>query len=182
MRVEIDSDAELCLRPLCESDLPELQRLMDTIYRSAYQYMWKDQGDWYLHLIYNIQNFQKELSRERSHYFYVDSAGQPIGILKYDYPFSPREVEIPAAMKLHRLYLHSDFHGKGVAQALVKHCEKIAQENGLLSIWLEVMSNQPQARRFYQKTGFEFVHSYSLDFERLLPEYRGIEIWKKDLG
>jgi ribosomal protein S18 acetylase RimI-like enzyme len=52
----------------------------------------------------------------------------------------------------------------------------------LSTIWLEVMSFQPQAKRFYQKIGFEHLLSYQLDFERIYPEYRGIEIWKKELS
>lgn len=158
-----------------------LYSLMDEIYRKAYRYVWLDQGDWYVDLIYSLQTLEKELSRSRSHYFFVESGNQKIGILKYDFPFSPREITIPDSMKLHRLYLHADFHGKGVAKTLVDHCVQVGLENGLKSIWLEVMSCQPQAKKFYQKMGFEHLMSYQLDFERLFPEYRGIEIWKKDL-
>lgn len=175
-------DSNLVLNPIQLTDQPELYALMDDIYRDSYRSIWTDQGDWYMELIYNPETLKKELSRDRSHYFFVEVSSQKIGILKFDFPFSPREFEIPNAMKLHRLYLHRDFHGKGIAQALLFHCEAIAKENRLSSIWLEVMSFQPQAKRFYQKIGFQHILSYQLDFERIYPQFRGIEIWKKDLS
>jgi len=181
MKIKLDSASDLFLNPIHPDDQEDLYRLMDEIYRASYSNFWYDLGDWYINLIYNPGNVQKELLRNFSHYFFVEVASEKIGILKYDFPFSPREIEIPNAMKLHRLYLHPHFHGKGIAKVLVEHCQKVALENNLMTIWLEVMTSQPQAKRFYQKMGFEHLWSYQLDFEMLLPEYRGIEIWKKDL-
>jgi GNAT superfamily N-acetyltransferase len=178
----LNADTGLTLSPIQLTDQPELYVLMDEIYRNSYDSIWTDKGDWYMNLIYCPETLEKEIRRDRSHYFHVEVASRKIGILKYDFPFSPREIEIPNAMKLHRLYLHRDFHGKGIAQTLLIHCEEIAKKNMLSTIWLEVMSFQPQAKRFYQKIGFEHLLSYQLDFERIYPEYRGIEIWKKELS
>lgn len=181
MKITLDSHLNLVLTPIQSENQPVLYQLMDEVYRLSYRYIWEDQGDWYVNLIYNRHTLLKELKRPTSNYFFVELDGKKIGILKYDFPFSPKEIEIPNSMKLHRLYLHPDVHGKGIAQILLSHCEEMAKENGITSIWLEVMSCQPQAKRFYQKVGFEKLLSYQLDFERIFPEYRGIEIWKKDL-
>ncbi len=181
MNITLDSQLQLVLIPVQLDDQPALYELMDEVYRSGYRYIWEDQGDWYVNLIYNPHTLEKELNRSTSHYFFVELSDQKIGILKYDFPFSPREIEIPNAMKLHRLYLHPDFQGKGIAQLLLAHCEVVAKENKIASIWLEVMACQLQAKKFYQKMGFEPVLTYELDFERIFPEYRKIEIWKKDL-
>lgn len=181
MNICLDPAFHLFLNPIHSEDQPILFTLMDEIYRVSYGNFWYDRGDWYVDLIYNPDNVQKEVRREFSHYFFVEVAGEKIGILKYDFPFSPHEIEIPEAMKLHRLYLHPYFHGKGIAKVLLEHCEKVAREYNLKTIWLEVMTSQPQAKRFYRKMGFEHLLSYQLGFEMLLAEYRGIEIWKKDL-
>lgn len=181
MEIILDSASGLFLNPIQPKGQSDLYRLMDEIYRVSYSSFWYDLGDWYVDLIYNPDNVRKELLRDFSHYFFVEVAGEKIGILKYDFPFSPRQIEIPEAMKLHRLYLHPHFHGKGMAKVLVEHCETVARENSLKAIWLEVMTSQPQAKRFYRKMGFGQLLSYQLDFEMLLPGYRGIEIWKKDL-
>jgi GNAT superfamily N-acetyltransferase len=181
MDITLDCHLNLVLKRIELKDQKVLYRLMDEIYRHSYRHIWKDEGDWYLDLIYNPETLNKELGRKRNHYFFVDLDGRKIGILKYDFPFSPREIEIPNAMKLHRLYLHPDFHGKGIAPLLVDHCEKVAKANNLESIWLEAMECQPQAGRFYEKMGFTSILSYQLNFEVMLSEYRGIKIMKKSL-
>lgn len=181
MNISLDSQLQLVLTVVRSEDQPLLFQLMGEVYRSGYEYIWEDQGDWYVNLIYNRHRLHKELKRATTHYFFVEVAKRKIGILKYDFPYSPREIELPKAMKLHRLYLHPEFQGKGIAQTLLIHCEQTAIENGLSTIWLEVMSCQPQAKKFYQKMGFKHILSYNLDFERIYPDYRGIEIWKKDL-
>ncbi len=173
--------SDLSLIPIQIADQSKLFQMMEVVYKSAYQHFWTDQGDWYLELCYNPENVKKELSRSRSHYFFVVFEGTSVGILKYDYPFSPRETDIPNAMKLHRLYLDSSVHGKGIASELMRYVEKIAIENSLDYIWLEAMLEKPQAKRFYEKMGYEWVLTYQLDFERLHPEVRGIQIMKKEL-
>ncbi len=181
MKIDLLATPKVSLIPVLLLDQPILYQLMDEVYRDSYRYIWKDQGDWYMDLIYNTETLRKELGRDRSHYFFVEAEDRKIGILKYDFPISPREIEIPEAMKLHRLYLHQDFHGKGIAQFLVDHCEQVASANNLKSVWLEAMECQPQAKRFYEKMGFESVYTYQLDFEMMHPEYRGIQIMKKNL-
>lgn len=181
MNITLDSQLKVVLTSVQKEDQPILYSLMDEVYRSGYRYIWTDDGDWYVNLIYNPHTLFKELKRAITHYFFVEVSGQKIGILKYDFPFSPREVEIPNAMKLHRLYLHSDFHGKGIAKILMDHCENVARQNGLEAIWLEAMECQQQAIRFYKKMGFEKALTYTLDFERIFPQYRQIQIMKKRL-
>ncbi len=181
MNITLDSNLGLVLTPIQADDQPILYQLMDEVYRSGYRYIWEDQGDWYVNLIYNRHTLYKELKRPTSHYYFVELDQKKIGILKYDFPFSPKEIEIPNSMKLHRLYLNPEVHGKGIARKIMEFCDSEAKKNGLSSIWLEVMSCQPQAKKFYEKVGFKPVMSYQLNFERIFPEYRGIEIWRKDL-
>lgn len=170
------------LSPIVEKDTDLLFELMENIYKEAYQDFWQDRGDWYLNLIYNKENIKKEISRERTHYFFVSWENERVGILKYDFPFSPREIHIPNAMKLHRLYLSSRTHGQGVAKALMIHIEQVAKNNQLDSIWLEAMVSKAQAKRFYEKCGYQKIFEYRLDFEKLKDEYRQIQIMKKDLN
>lgn len=182
MKLTLSSEPNLILNPVQEADQTTLFQLMDEVYRSGYEDFWTDRGDWYVDLIYNPETVKKELSRARSHYFFVEWENEKIGILKYDFPFSPREIEIPNAMKLHRLYLHPKAHGKGIAQALMNHCFQIAKESDLDFIWLEAMDKKEQALKFYQKMGFEIIYSYTLDFERILPEFRRIHILKRPIS
>lgn len=181
MQITLDPKLDLRLNRIQSGDQPSLYSLMKDVYPYGYKHYWEDGGQWYVELIYNPETVRKEIARSRSHYFFVVWNGEKVGILKYDFPFSPREVEIPNAMKLHRLYLHPKAQGQGVAQVLMEHCFQVALENGLETIWLEAMESQAQAKRFYEKMGFELAYTYTLDFERIFPEYRSIQILKKSL-
>lgn len=161
---------DLNLIPIKPDDQRSLFTLMDEVYRYTYRQIWSDEGEWYVNLIYGQENLEKELGRSRSHYFFVEWKNEKIGILKYDFPFSPKELQLPNAMKIHRLYLHHKAHGKGIAPLLMNHCEAIARRHHLETLWLEVMECQVQAKRFYEKCGFAPVYTYQLDFERIFPE------------
>jgi GNAT superfamily N-acetyltransferase len=177
----IQISERLALHPIQISAHSELYPLIREIYLSAYPNFWVDQGEWYLDLCYSIKNLTKELSRPNVYYFFVEFENEKVGILKYDFPFSPRQVEIPNALKLHRLYLSETVQGTGIAQELMNYVEQIAITNELDNIWLEAMEQKSQAKRFYEKMGFDLVHTYQLDFERLLPEVRGIHIFQKKI-
>ncbi len=179
MKININQD--LVLIPIKIEDQQELLNLMIEVYPPAYQDFWEDDCSWYLDHCYNPKNLKKELSYETSNYFFVEFNGFKAGIFKYDFPFSPKEFDLPNAMKLHRLYLHEDIHGTGVAKALMEWAEKIAVENRLDYIWLEAMEQKPQAKRFYEKMGYELVYSYILDFELIKPSFRGIHIFQKKM-
>jgi ribosomal protein S18 acetylase RimI-like enzyme len=54
-----------------------------------------------------------------------------------------------------RFYVVQDFHGTGIAQALMDACAHEARKRGGSTLWLGVWSLNPRAIRFYQKWGFE---------------------------
>jgi len=181
MKHILSNELKLILVPIKIEDKKALFTLMNEVYRHSYRKIWKDEGDWYVNLIYSEENVAKELGRTPTHYFFVEWKEEKIGILKYDFPFSPTHVPISKAMKIHRLYLHEKAHGKGIAALLMSHTEEIAKQHHLETLWLEVMEFQLQAKRFYEKCGYQSIYSYQLDFEKILPEYRGIEIWSKEI-
>jgi len=177
--MKIELTPQINLVRIQPEDTEFLIELMCKVYKDTYHDFWRDGGDWYTQLIYNSSNIQKELKRITSHYFFVEYEEEKVGILKYDFPFSPRETQIPNAMKLHRLYLSPKVHGKGIAAVLMKHIENMASDNDLDWIWLEAMDAKPQAKRFYLKNDYQIEFTYTLDFEHLKPEYRQIHIMKK---
>lgn len=63
-------------------------------------------------------------------------------------------------IELLRLYVDSDWHGKGVAQALMNECIQHAQQIGFLTLWLGVWERNFKAHAFYRKYSFEVVGSH----------------------
>ena len=63
---------------------------------------------------------------------------------------------LPAA-EIARFYVDVDFHGRGIAQAMMAEVLRLAVERGAASLWLSCWQQQPQAIRFYEKEGFRIA-------------------------
>jgi len=66
-----------------------------------------------------------------------------------------RAVEIRPAAELSKLYLLPDYHGAGVATALMERTLATFAEWGARCVWLGVNQENRRAQRFYIKSGFK---------------------------
>ena len=57
--------------------------------------------------------------------------------------------------ELSKLYLLPDYHGSGVATALMDATLATAAEWGMRCVWLGVNQENQRAQRFYLKSGFK---------------------------
>ena len=73
--------------------------------------------------------------------------------LRFDGP-TPEPVSPRPAAELARFYVDPAYHGAGVAQAMMAEVDRIARARGAAALWLSVWQDQPQAVRYYEKTGF----------------------------
>jgi ribosomal protein S18 acetylase RimI-like enzyme len=62
--------------------------------------------------------------------------------------------------EIQRLYVASDWHGKGVAQRLMDACIEAMQRRGSDVVWLGVWERNPRAIAFYKKFGFVEVGAH----------------------
>ncbi len=53
-----------------------------------------------------------------------------------------------------RMYVPPQWRGRGVAQALLRHLERLSQQNGFRILRLETGIHQPEAVRLYEGMGF----------------------------
>lgn len=77
-----------------------------------------------------------------------------------------RESAAPACItgeepvELWRFYVAQAWHGRGVAQALMRAVEAEAGRRGKRTLWLGVWERNPRAIAFYEKSGFAEVGSH----------------------
>ena len=57
-------------------------------------------------------------------------------------------------VELQRLYVHLDFHGKGVGKLMVNRLEHMAKEQGFQYMWLGVWEENRIGIKVYEKLGF----------------------------
>lgn len=58
---------------------------------------------------------------------------------------------------VHRLAVHPEYQGKGIAQKLMDFGETLAKENNCLSVRLDTFSKNPRNNRFYQARNYQQV-------------------------
>ena len=59
--------------------------------------------------------------------------------------------------ELYRIYVASEWHGKGVAQNLMRESIAAAVQAQSDCVWLGVWEHNPRAQAFYRKSGFDVV-------------------------
>lgn len=67
---------------------------------------------------------------------------------------APDFIAASTPIEIQRLYLVGEWHGKGVAQALMEACIEEALRSHSDAIWLGVWEQNPRAISFYNKCGF----------------------------
>jgi diamine N-acetyltransferase len=73
---------------------------------------------------------------------------------------APQCVTGEAPIELWRLYIEREWHGHGIAQALMRHIERLARRAGASTLWLGVWERNERAKAFYRKSGFIDVGSH----------------------
>lgn len=70
---------------------------------------------------------------------------------------TPPCVPAPDSIELLRFYVDRPWHGRGIAQLLMRAVEDTARQAGARTLWLGVWERNPRAIAFYAKCGFTDV-------------------------
>jgi GNAT superfamily N-acetyltransferase len=97
---------------------------------------------------------QRELADAAYTYLIVEMDGSPAGYACVKDGEAPECVTGPAPVEVLRFYVLQEFHGTGVAQALMDACAADARARDGRTLWLGVWDQNPRAIRFYTKWGF----------------------------
>ena len=104
-------------------------------------------------------NWLTELGDARYAVRIVEHDGEAIGFAKLGPPSLPFEVG-PLAIELRQFYVLGPWQGRGVAAALMAWTLDEAGRRRAEEIYLSVFVDNPRARRFYERYGFEAVGRY----------------------
>ncbi len=90
----------------------------------------------------------------------VDADGQLVGYAQLRRGRAPACVEGDAPIELWRFYLAREWHGRGLAQALMRRVDEEADLAKARTLWLGVWERNERAKAFYRKCGFVDVGAH----------------------
>jgi GNAT superfamily N-acetyltransferase len=98
---------------------------------------------------------KRELRDPAVTYLIAEQDGRTAGYAQVREGDAPPCVAGARPVEVRRFYVLPDFHGTGIAQALMNACADEARGRGGRTLWLGVWDQNPRAIRFYTKWGFE---------------------------
>lgn len=110
----------------------------------------------YLNEAFTLPQFEKEFDEPGSVYLVVEAEGGHL----IGYARLRRNAEVNAYLgtnqvELQRFYIDVAYQGKGIADALMAECLKVARHQQVKWMWLGVWEHNLKAQRYYLKHGFE---------------------------
>ena len=132
------------------------QLATETFYDTFKDTCTKEDMDGFLYDYYNVEQVKKELSDTNDFFYFAEIDGIAVGYIriKEDYTAFPT-MQQWKALELKRLYVATEYHGKGIAQELMNFVFDFANKNSYDVVWLGVWEYNYRAQKFYKKIGFE---------------------------
>lgn len=139
-------------------DLPELAKLAGAIWRACYPgIISAAQIEYMLSKMYSQETLREELHSKNIRFYRLLVAEQGLGFA------SIGPTEAADVMKLHKLYLRPEWHGRGLGSRLLKHCEAEAARFGAHRLILSVNKRNARAITAYQRNGFAIAEAVVTD-------------------
>jgi len=140
--------------PATAADLPAISRLAGVIWRAHYpSIISTEQIDYMLGKMYALETLREEISIRKIRYEQLFVSDELIGFAAYG------PAEQPDVFKLHKIYLHPAWHGRGFGSLLLEHCENEVRRRGAKKLFLTVNKQNTKAIAAYQRNGFAITES-----------------------
>jgi RimJ/RimL family protein N-acetyltransferase len=135
---------------LTPDDINEIQDDATVIWRECYSDVLEpEQIEYMIDKMYSAETITNEIQNGIAEYYFIFHDGAKIGYTSFGLL-----KDVPGRVKLHKLYLYPEFHGKGLGSAALRKICKIARGQGYTSICLNVNKYNAPALRAYERNGF----------------------------
>jgi len=145
----------LTIRKANQSDAKQLSQLAETTFRDAFSTA-NSAEDIALHCRSNYsESIQAvEIANPSMSTLLSEDEDRLVGFAQLRWGATPECVLAKAPGEIQRLYVVSDWHGKGVAQDLMSACIEEMKCRGSDVVWLGVWERNLRAISYYKKFGF----------------------------
>jgi GNAT superfamily N-acetyltransferase len=108
---------------------------------------------------FTLDGWRTELSDPDFAFHIAEAHGDAVGYAKLGPLKIPVDEDRPAIL-LSQFYVLKEHHGEGIAPALIDWVFAEGRRRGKDQLYLTVFTENPRARRFYQRYGFEEIGPY----------------------
>ncbi|MDP4245408.1 MAG: GNAT family N-acetyltransferase [Bacteroidota bacterium] len=139
-------------------ELPAIEEVARVVYTDTFGLHFTAEGlENFLAANFGLERLLAEYNEPGSQLYIAMEDGVAIGFLR----MRPNR-----NMEIHQLFVHRDYHGKGVADRLMMEAFHYAR--GSQWLWVAVWDGNLRAQRFYEKWGFKRFkqHVYEVDGEK----------------
>lgn len=145
-------------RPAVGADAAALAAFAARTFRETYTGL-HDPGELagYLARAFGPERQAAELADPASPYLLAEADGVLAGFAWLRFGRSPACAALPDPVEIARFYVAREWHGRGVAQALMAAALAEARRRGARTTWLGVWQRNPRAIAFYRTSGFAVI-------------------------
>ena len=152
------------IRMACDADARALAVLAESTFRAAFAAMNSvEHMDLHCRTRYGECIQAAEIADPTMTTLLAEHGGRLIGYVQLRWGSAPACVTASRAGEVQRLYVVGQWHGTGVAQALMEAAVAEVRERDLDAVWLGVWEHNPRAIAFYARLGFVEVGSHTFD-------------------
>ena len=146
---------KLTVTPCSADDLHTLVRISRKTFRDAFEAR-NDPEDFqqYLSTALSAEKLGEELADPLSHFYLVYLEDDLLGFYKVNEGDSQSDIRDPMALELERIYVLSEYQGRGFGRMIMGHVSDKARELGKVYLWLGVWEENKGAIAFYESLGF----------------------------
>ena len=131
-----------------------------TFYESFNHLNTSENMEAYMNMAFTRQRLLSELNNENSEFYFAKDGEEIVGYLKLNKKDAQTEFKGDSSIEIERIYIDSNFQGKGYGTLFLDKVREIAISGGNTYIWLGVWEKNPDAIRFYERNGFDVFSSH----------------------
>jgi GNAT superfamily N-acetyltransferase len=141
------------------NEIPLIQQLSKEIWNKVYPtIISQEQIDFMLDMMYSEEALHQQMTELNHQFIIIYFSGTPVGFASY----SVKSIIEPTVIRLNKLYLQPEYHGKGLGRAIVVYIIPQAKLLAGSLLELNVNKNNP-AVAFYKRQGFSIASETVLD-------------------
>lgn len=140
-------------------DAAALDRLFDSVFCGTFGHLYRAEDLEAFLASYGVGDWEKDIADPHCAFRVAEADGRLVGYVKLAPVTIPVDTVRPAIL-LEQLYVANEHHGAGIAPTLMDWAFDEARRRGAEELYLTVFTDNPRARRFYERRGFDAVGRY----------------------